>query len=138
MLRHRTLLCIAVALAALTGCTKSQIIEIWNNTVVPVVVVIGNERLSIGPGGKGKISPWLKEGEQLTIEASGTKSTFVFRNPPGTFLVETRTKTLLRLQLNADGFIYVLAPEAKGIIKQGISEQPTDFPLKPNAANASL
>jgi len=112
----------------LAGCTKDHKIELWNNTGSAVTIAAADETLVIQPGSKGTFG-WLWPGEQFTVQMGGTKIILEYQPPPRHFLDETVTATTYKLQINSDGFVYVLDPWTKAVA-QHLPEQPPGFPLK--------
>ncbi len=139
MSRHRVFFWLIAALAALLAvCTRGHFIELWNNTGGDIVITVDDEKFQIRGGAVVEIR-WLNERQRIEAEeGKANKQTFAFKHPTPLedYVERTTTKTLIKMQLNADGFIHALLPDARGIVKR-VTQPPPEFPLKPNAASQS-
>jgi len=118
----------------LAGCTKGHFIELWNNTRADIVIHVDNENIAIKAGATGRFG-WLEDQQPFDVQiGNAAKKTFAFEipTPVQAFSVETTTKTLIRLQLNPDGFLYALPAGTKGFV-QNVPAQPPSYPLGPKS-----
>src|SRR5882724_5983883 len=102
--RNAILILLVLIAASPLGCVKRRHLEIWNNTGRDLLIFSGEERLSVKRGTYGKIV-WPNEKDRIVIDMGGRRITFEFIHPPSSYLRETRTSSIFKLQLNPDGFL---------------------------------
>jgi hypothetical protein len=125
---------VAVIVSLLNGCSREADVEIFNNTDSAIKIMSeGHEflveknslcQLTFGNLAKG-IAVWVN-GKTLAYKSSFLDERGIYK------LLKHGSKiNVLTLQLNADGFVYIVSGEKKLPVNQ-YPNQPDGYPLQPN------
>jgi hypothetical protein len=136
MKKTRLVLSLLLCTFFLTSCTRTILLQIFNNTGEDLTVISyelkGEKSYSIGKGQSARV----QISNRLTVKTENKAWDFEVKPVPRTtsyMLSERFGPLVVKLQIEQNGTIYLLAAETSGVTNS-FPPQPPGFPLHPEKA----
>ena len=114
-------------ISIVTSCTLIPYIVLFNNTSEKIIVTYSGKKYLLEPYSLKEI---MAVGEILEIETSKTSWFYKVAYFPQSFIKHEFTKDLINIQLQSNGWIYILYP-TNNLPAKTFPMQPEGYPLKP-------